>query len=103
MSVNIICQYLQGTKDNGLVFIPYKKLAVDCNSDAYFLGLRGHENLQYPICARIRTVFVVNFANCPLLWVSKLQTDIALSTLHDEYVALSHSFRALLPLKSLIK
>ena len=35
--------------------------------------------------------------------MSKLQTDIALSTLHSEYVALSHSVRALLPLKSLIK
>ena len=46
---------------------------------------------------------MVNFANCPLLWVSKLQTEIALSTLNSEYVALSHSVRALLPLKSLIK
>ena len=35
--------------------------------------------------------------------MSKLQTEIALSTLHSEYVALSHSVRALLPLKSLIK
>ena len=46
---------------------------------------------------------MVNFANCPILWMSKLQTEIALSTLHSEYVALSHSVRALLPLKSLIK
>ena len=35
--------------------------------------------------------------------MSKLQTEIALSTLHSEYVALSHSVRALLPLKSLTK
>ena len=33
----------------------------------------------------------------------KLQTEIALSTLHSEYVVLSHSVRALLPWKSLIK
>ena len=46
---------------------------------------------------------MVTFANCPLLWVSKLQTEISLSTLHSEYVALCHSVRALLPLKSLIK
>ena len=32
-----------------------------------------------------------------------MQTEIALSTLHSEYVALSHSVRALLPLRSLIK
>ena len=35
--------------------------------------------------------------------MSKTQTDIDLSKLHSEYVALSHSVRALLPLKSLIK
>ena len=44
-----------------------------------------------------------NFSNFPLLWVSKLQTEIALSTLHSEYVDLSHSVRVLLSLKSLIK
>ena len=31
-----ICQYLQGTKDNGLVFNPSKKLVVDCHADADF-------------------------------------------------------------------
>ena len=58
---------------------------------------------QDPICAISRTVFVITFANCPLLWVSKLQTEIALSTLYSEYVELSHHIIALLPLKSLIK
>ena len=63
----------------------------------------GDEDPQDPICARSRIVFVINFANYPLLWVSKLQTEIALSTLHYEYVELSHYVRALLPLQSLIK
>ena len=76
---------------------------VDCYADAYFVGLWGHEVIQEPICDRSRTGFVVIFANCPLLWVSKLQTEIALYTLHSEYVVFSHSVRALLPLKSLIK
>ena len=95
--------YLQGTKDNVLVFNPYKKLVVDCYADADFAGLWGHEDPQDPICARSITGFVVTFSHCPLLWVSKLQTEIALSTLHSDYVALSNSVRALLPLKSLIK
>ena len=63
----------------------------------------GHEDPQDPICERSRTGFVVTFATCPLLWVSKLQTEIALSNLHSEYVALFHSVRALIALKSLIK
>ena len=67
-----ICRYLQDTKDNGLVFNPYKKLVVDCYADADFAGLWGHEDPQDPICARSRTGFVLNFSNCPLLWVSKI-------------------------------
>ena len=68
-----------------------------------FAGLWGHEDPQDPICARSRTGFMVTFANCHILWMSKLQTEIALSNLHSECVALSHSVRALFPLKSLIK
>ena len=37
--VKRICRYLQGTKDNGLVFNPSKKLMVDCYADADFAGL----------------------------------------------------------------
>ena len=98
-----ICRYLEGTKYKGLVFNISKKLDVDCYADADFAGLWGHEDPQDPICARSRNGFVVNFANCTLLWVSKLQTEISLSTLHYDYVALSHYVRALLPLKSIIK
>ena len=85
------------------MFNPSKKLVVDCYADADFAGLWVHKDPQDPICARSRTVFVVKFSNCPLLLVSKLQTEIALSTLNSEYVASSHSIRALIPLKSLIK
>ena len=35
--------------------------------------------------------------------MSKLYTEIDLDTLHSEYVALSHSIRALLTLKIIIK
>ena len=58
---------------------------------------------QDPIFDRSRTVFVVTFTNFPLLWESKLQTDIAISTLNSEYVALYHYIISLLPLKSIIK
>ena len=57
-----ICRYLQGTKENGLVFNLSKKLVVDCYADTYFAGLWGHVYPQDPICARSRTGFVVIFA-----------------------------------------
>ena len=46
---------------------------------------------------------MVTFDKFHPLWVSKLQTDIYLYTLHSKYVALSSYVRALLPLKSHIK
>ena len=46
---------------------------------------------------------MLTFVNCHLLWLSKLQTEIDLSTLYSEYMELSHSVRALIPLKIIIK
>ena len=65
-----IFHYIQGTKGNGLVFNPPKKLVVDSYGDADFAGLWGHKNPQDPICDRSRTVFVVSVSNCPLSWLS---------------------------------
>ena len=78
-------------------------MVVDCYANADFWGLCGHGNLQDYICAGSRTGFVAIFSSFPLLWVSKLHTDIYLSNIHSKYVALSHSVRDLLPLEILIK
>ena len=101
--VKRIWWYLQGTKENGLVFNPSKKIVVDCYADANFVELWLHENPQDTICDRSRTRVLVTFENCLLLWVSKLQTNIDFSTLHSEYMVLYHSVRELRPLESIIK
>ena len=41
-------------------------------------------------------------SGCPIVWHSKLHTDIALSTCEAEYIALSQCARALIPLRRLI-
>jgi hypothetical protein len=41
-------------------------------------------------------------AGCPLVWTSKLQTTIALSTQNAEYVALSQSLRDLVPIREML-
>ena len=67
--VNRICWFIQGTKDKVLVFNPPKQIVLYCYVNADFSGLWGHENAKYPICAKIRTGFVVTFYNYHLLWV----------------------------------
>ena len=50
-----------------------------------------------------RTGYVVLYANCPIIWCSKLQTEISLSTTEAEYIALSQSLRDVIPLIGLLK
>jgi len=42
------------------------------------------------------------FASCPVVWVSKLQTEVALSMTEAEYIALSQAMRDLIPLLGLL-
>ena len=71
--------------------------------DADFAGLYNFEDGQYPMCVKSRTGYVIRLGGCPLVWVSKLQREISLSTLEAEYIALSTAMRDLLPMKDLLK
>ena len=62
MFVNRICQCLQGTKGNGVLFNPSKNMVINYYSDADFMELWGLENYQDPIYVKIRTEFLVNFS-----------------------------------------
>ena len=50
-----------------------------------------------------RTGFVLNYAGCPIVWKSTLQTMIALSTAEAEYLALSSALRTTIPMLRLLK
>ena len=58
---------------------------------------------QDPICVKSRTGFLIMFMGCPLTWVSKLQTQIALSTMEAEYIALSQSMRELIAIREILR
>ena len=82
---------------------PKYKLSVDCYVDADFAGLYGSEDSQNSICAKSRTGYVLLLADCPLMWVSKLQSEIASSTMESEYIALSQAMRDLIPIRRLLQ
>jgi hypothetical protein len=98
-----IGQYLKGTMDEGLILRPSGTLDIDCYVDADFAGLWPLEDYQDPSCVKSRTGFVICISNCPIIWSSKLQTDIALSTMEAECNALSMSMREVSPLKRLVQ
>ena len=98
-----IGRYLKGTLENGLILNPSDELKIDCYPDANFAGLWNRDEKQDPHCVRSRTGYVICLSDCPVLWISKLQTEIALSTMEAEYVALSASCRDLFPLIDVTK
>ena len=98
-----IGRYLKGTIDKGLILDPRDDLTIDCYPDADFAGLWGYDDPQDPHCVRSRTGYVITLCGCPVLWASKLQTEIALSTMEAEYIALSTACKDLFPLIDLIQ
>ena len=93
-----IGHYLKGTLKQGLIMNPSDTLKIDCYPDADFAGLWTCNDKQDPNCVRSRTGYIICLSNCPVLWKSKLQTEITLPTMEAEYVALSTSCRDLFPL-----
>ena len=88
---------------DGLILKPTYSFDVDCYVDVEFVGLWPHEDKLDPTCVKSRTGYVIFYLGCPIIWVSKLQTEIALSTVEAEYIALSQSMRDIIPLQDLMK
>ena len=98
-----IGQYLKHTLDEGLIMQPSQNLDIDCYVDADFAGLWPHEDKLDPISVKSRTGFVLCIAECPIIWMSKIQDSIALSTMEAEYNALSVAMKSVLPLQRIFK
>ena len=100
-----IGRYLKGTLDKGIIMQPpdNEELKLDVYVDAAFACGWGTEDSTNPDAVKSRTGYIIELAGCPVLWVSKLQTTIATSTMESEYTALSMSLRALIPLQAVVK
>ena len=76
---------------------------LNCYVDADFAGGFTHETSHEKASVLSRTGYVINYSGCPILCVSKMQTEIALSTTEAEYIALSQSMRDLIPLRGILQ
>ena len=102
-AVKSIIWYLKDTQTKGLVCTPPPNFALDCYVDTNFAGLWNAEDQDEPVSVKSRTGLVIMLSGCPLVWQSKHQRLIALSTMEAEYVALSTSMHDLIPLHQLVE
>jgi Reverse transcriptase (RNA-dependent DNA polymerase) len=102
-AVEWLCRYLASTRDKGIILKPTEQ-SFDVYVDADYVGNWDPETASNDIdTARSRTGYVVFYAGCPIIWKSKLQTQIALSTTEAEFMALSAALRETIPLMELVK
>jgi hypothetical protein len=101
-AVKTLVRYLAGTVHQGMILKPRGDLKLELFVDADFAGLYMRDPNSSPDSARSRTGYIIKLSNCPLVWKSQLQSDMALSTLEAEYSALSQALRTLLPLKRML-
>ena len=103
IAVKRILWYLKSTEDKGMIMTPTEEHRVDCYVDSDFAGNFAVENAQDPVSVKSRTGYIILYRGSPLLWVSKMQTQVALSTMEAEYVALSQSMRDLIPIRQILQ
>ena len=79
-----------------------KNLQLDLFADADFADIYSTKNKQDPISVKSQRGLLINFGEFSILWSSKLQSEIFLSTLEAEYIILSQEMRELIGRKSLL-
>ena len=86
----------------GLILRPDFALSTQCFVDADFAGAWDKEDCTDPSSVYSHTGYVIMYTRCPILWVSRLQTEVELSTMEAEYIALSQAMRDLIPFMNLV-
>ena len=101
-AVRYIVRYLMITRDKGLILKPSQHSFV-CYVDADFQGgWDASIAMTDSTTAKSRSAYIIMYGGCPIVWASKMQTDIALSTTESEYSALSEATREVLWLMGLM-
>jgi hypothetical protein len=98
-----IVRYLKGTKNKGIVLKPNPEEGIKCYVDADFAGGYHDDTKDDPVSVYSRTGYVIFYFGCPVVFVSKLQSEISLSTVEAEYIALSQAMRDVIPFVDLVK
>ena len=91
-------QVLIGSTDKGLNLKLDKEQGLEWYVDVDLSGGWAGADASDADSVLSRTGFVIMYHNCPIFWISKLQTEITLGTAEAKYIALSQAMRYVVPL-----
>ena len=86
----------------GILYQPDKNKSNETYVDSSFSGEWNTSWSDEPSSVMSRTGYIIFYAKCPIIWSSKLQTEITMSTTESEYISLSQSLRDVIPLVGLL-
>jgi hypothetical protein len=98
-----IGRYLCNNCKRGIIYKADKSKGIKVYVDADFAGGWSSADAENADNVLSRTGFIICYVNCPLIWCSKLQTEIALSTAEAEYIAMSHALQETITIQNLVK
>jgi hypothetical protein len=103
LAIMRIGRYLCNNPEDCIIYNVDRTNVLAVYADTDFAGGWSNADSENADCVLSRTGFVICYANCLVIWCSKLQTEIALSTAEAEYIAMSHALRETIPVQNLIK
>jgi hypothetical protein len=102
-AIKYLCRYLMATRDKGLILRPNTSKSFEVHVDCNFAGNWVKEDAtEDPSTAKSRTGYIISYSGCPIIWASKLQTEVVLSSTESEYVGLSESLRITIMMMNLL-
>ena len=88
-----IVNYLKGTSDQGTIYTVNEDCVIECYVDAYFAGSWDQSDSDNAENVFSWNGYVIMYAGCPLILISKLESEIILSAAEAGYIMLSQSLQ----------
>jgi hypothetical protein len=101
-AITHIGRYVLGSRYKGIKYKVDLSKGLECYVDADFAGGWDQTDPHDASNLMSRSGFIIEYADCPIYWSSKLQTEIALNTAEVEYIVLSSSLCEVIPLMTVM-
>jgi hypothetical protein len=93
----------EGQRHKGTILRPDESKSIEVHVHCDFAGNWVKEDaMNGPQTPESRTGYVISYGGCPILWASKLQIEVVLSSTESEHVGLSESLRVSIAMMCLL-